>query len=278
VSVRGGARPAVGGEGPEGPWPGEIPLKDLTVRRFAGRCALVTGASRGIGRAVACQLAQEGASVIVSYAAGARDAQAVVDEIAAAGGTALAFAADVRDEAAVKSLVRFTNQAFGRIDVLVAAAGVVRDQLASTMTLDQWETVIQTNLRGPFLCIREVLPFMMRQRSGNIVCVSSIAAERGGRGHANYVASKGGVNSLVRSLAVELARKHIRVNAVSPGIVATDMSQRIRDLADQDIITQIPLRRYGQPEEVARAVCFLASDEASYITGEILRVTGGFGL
>jgi 3-oxoacyl-[acyl-carrier protein] reductase len=214
----------------------------------------------------------------VSCAAGVHDAQAVVNEIVAAGGTAQACAADVRDEAAVKKLARFANQAFGRIDVLVAAAGVVRDQLASTMTLDQWETVIQTNLRGPFLCIREVLPFMMRQRSGSIVCLSSIAADRGGRGHANYVAAKGGVNSLVRSLAVELARKHIRVNAVSPGVVATDMSQRIRDLAGGDIITQIPLRRYGEPEEVARAVCFLASDEASYITGEILRVTGGFGL
>lgn len=271
MSTPGAARPAAGGEGP-------VPPRELPARRFTGRCALVTGASRGIGRAVACQLAQEGASVIVSYAAGARDAQAVVDEITAAGGTALAFAADVRDEAAVKRLVRFASQEFGRIDVLVAAAGVVRDQLASIMTLDQWETVIQTNLRGPFLCIREVLPLMMRQRGGNIVCVSSIAADRGGRGHVNYVAAKGGVNSLVRSLAVELARKHIRVNAVSPGIVATDMSQRIRDLADQDIITQIPLRRYGKPEEVARAVCFLASDEASYITGEILRVTGGFGL
>jgi 3-oxoacyl-[acyl-carrier protein] reductase len=138
--------------------------------------------------------------------------------------------------------------------------------------------VIQINLRGAFLCIREVIPGMILQKSGSIVCISSIAADRGGRGHVNYVASKGGLNAMVLSLAVEVASKGIRVNAVSPGVILTDISQRVRDLVQDEILAQIPLKRFGKPEEVARAACFLASSEASYITGEILHVTGGFGV
>jgi 3-oxoacyl-[acyl-carrier protein] reductase len=146
------------------------------------------------------------------------------------------------------------------------------------MTLDEWEDVISTNLRGPFLSIRAVLPTMMAQKSGSIVALSSIAATHAGRGHANYAASKGGINSLVRSLAVEVARKKIRVNAVAPGVILTDMTKRIRNLATDEIRAHIPLRRFGEPREVARAVRFLASDEASYITGEVLHVAGGLGL
>jgi 3-oxoacyl-[acyl-carrier protein] reductase len=246
--------------------------------RFEGRTALVTGGSRGIGRAVAVQLAREGATVVVNYLHAADQAEAVVAEILAAGGTAVACQADVGDEAAVRRLVRSAVRQFGRVDLLVANAGTVRDQLIGTMTVDHWETVMQTNLRGPFLCIREVLPFMMQLRSGTVVCVTSIAADRAGRGHGNYVAAKGGLNSLVRSLAVELAPKGIRVNAVSPGVILTDMTKRVRDLAGKELLAQIPLKRFGQPEDVAKAVCFLASDDASYITGEIVQVTGGFGL
>jgi len=246
--------------------------------RFRERVAIVTGASRGIGRAVATQLAAEGARVVVNYRQAAADADAVVAAIQAGGGEACAVQADVADEAGVRGLVRAAAKRFGRIDVLVANAGVVRDQLIGAMTLDQWDAVIQTNLRGPFLCIREVLPFMMRQQGGSIVCLSSIAADRAGRGHGNYVAAKGGLNAMVRSLAVELAPKAVRVNAVSPGVILTEMSERVRTLAGDEILGQIPLKRFGEPADVARAVCFLASDEASYITGQILHVTGGYGL
>jgi 3-oxoacyl-[acyl-carrier protein] reductase len=250
----------------------------VTGGRFEGRAALVTGGSRGIGRAVATQLAAEGACVVVNFRAAAEEADAVVAGIVAAGGRAVACQADVSAEADVRRLVRATVRSFGRLDLLVANAGTVRDQLLGTMTLEHWETVIGTNLRGPFLCAREVLPFMMRQRSGSIVCLTSIAADRAGRGHGNYVAAKGGLNSLVRSLAVELAPKGIRVNAVSPGVIDTGMSERVRELAGEEILGRIPLGRFGRPEDVARAVCFLASDEAAYITGEVLQVTGGFGL
>jgi 3-oxoacyl-[acyl-carrier protein] reductase len=250
----------------------------VTAARFAGRVAVVTGGSRGIGRAVATRLGLEGACVVVSYLQAAGEAASAVEEIVAKGGQAIAVQADVTDETAVRQMVRAAVRRFGRLDLLVANAGVVRDQLLGAMTLDQWEVVVATNLRGPFLCIREALPFMMGTGSGNVVCLTSIAADRAGRGHANYVASKGGVNALVRSLAVELAPKRIRVNAVSPGVIRTDMTRRVRDLAEGELLSQVPLRRFGSPEEVAAAVCFLASDDASYITGEVLHVTGGFGL
>jgi 3-oxoacyl-[acyl-carrier protein] reductase len=250
----------------------------VTTSRFAGRVALVTGGSRGIGRAVAARLAHEGALVVVNYLQAAGEAESAVKEIVAHGGQAIAVQADVTDEAAVRQMVRTAVRRFGRLDLLVANAGVVRDQLLGAMTLDQWEVVIATNLRGPFLCIREALPFMMSAGSGNVVCLTSIAADRAGRGHGNYVAAKGGVNALVRSLAVELAPKRIRVNAVSPGVIHTDMTRRVRELAEEELLSQIPLRRFGSPEEVAAAVCFLASDDANYITGEVLHVTGGFGL
>ena len=178
----------------------------------------------------------------------------------------------------MRRLLDFTKRQLGSPQVLVANAGVVQDQLTAAMTLDQWETVIRTTLRGTFLCIRGVVPAMMAQRCGAIVCLSSIAADRGGRGHANYAAAKGGINALTRSLAVELAPRGIRVNAVAPGVVVTDMSQRVREAAEEEILAQIPLRRFGEPDEVARAVRFLASDDASYITGQVLHVTGGFGV
>jgi len=248
------------------------------MTRFAGQVALITGASRGIGRAIALQLANEGADVIVNYKNSAELAEQVVEEIRAMGRQAYAFQADVSDETAVKRLVRFAEAKFQHLDILVVNAGIARDQLAATMTLQQWEEVIQINLRGAFLCIREVIPGMIFQKSGSIVFISSIAADRGGRGHVNYVASKGGLNAMVPSLAVEVASKGIRVNAVSPGIIITQISQRVRDLAEDEILAQIPLKRFGTTEEVARAACFLASSEASYITGEILHVTGGFGI
>ena len=249
-----------------------------TLSRFADQTAIVTGGSRGIGRAIALQLASEGACVVINYLQAGEAAREVVETIEQAGGKACAFQADVSDENAVRRMVRFANKQFGHIHVLVANAGAVRDQLVGMMSLDAWETVIHINLRGPFLCIREVLPFMMSQKYGNIICLSSIAAIRAGRGHANYVAAKGGLNAMVRSLAVELAPKGIRVNAVAPGVILTDMTSRVRNLAGDSILEQIPLKRFGVPLDVAKAVCFLASEDASYITGEVLQVTGGFGL
>jgi 3-oxoacyl-[acyl-carrier protein] reductase len=248
------------------------------MARFTNQVAIVTGGSRGIGRAIARQLGCEGARVVVGYHQADEAALAVVNDIEAQGGIAVAYQADVTDARAVKGLIRFALQNYGRIDILIANAGAVRDQLIAAMTLEQWEAVIQTNLRGPFLCIREVVPIMMRQKSGAIITISSIAAEKAGRGHCNYVAAKGGLNSMTRSLAVELAPKNIRVNAVAPGVILTEMTQRVRDLAADEILGQIPLKRFGQVEEVAQAVCFLASDAAGYITGEILHVTGGLGL
>lgn len=239
---------------------------------------MITGAARGIGRAIALQMAREGATIIINYKSSLESANQLIQEIQQEGGEAHIFQANVAEENDVRRLLRFTEQKCRRLDVLVINAGTVRDQLAAAMSLNQWEEVIQTNLRGAFLCIREALPMMMRQKSGSIVLMSSISADRGGRGHVNYVASKGGLNAMTLSLAVELAPKGIRVNAVSPGVILTDMTQRIRNLANDEILEQIPLKRFGIPEEVAQAVCFLASNEASYITGEILHVTGGFGI
>jgi 3-oxoacyl-[acyl-carrier protein] reductase len=243
-----------------------------------GQVALVTGGSRGIGQAICRELAAAGAAVAVNYRETRDAAEAVVAEIAAAGGRAVALQADVTREAAVRGLVAATLESLSRLDILVCNAGLVRDRLAAAMSLDDWETVIATNLRGPFLCIREALPTMMASKSGSIVVLSSIAADHGSRGHCSYSAAKGGVNSLVRSLAVELAPKRIRINAVSPGVILTDMTKRIRNMAGEEVVSQIPLGRFGEPAEVARAVRFLASSEASYITGEILHVTGGLGL
>ena len=245
---------------------------------LAGQTALVTGASRGIGRAIARELAAAGAAVVLGYLQGREPAEELASEIVAAGGRALCFQADVGDEEAVRKLVSFSLRKLGRLDILVCNAGVVRDQLAAAMSAADWDDVIRTNLRGPFLCIREALRPMITQRAGCIVNVSSIAADHAGRGHCNYAAAKGGLNAMTRSLALELAPKGIRVNAVAPGVIVTDMSQRIRNLAEDRILEQIPLGRFGEPLEVARAVRFLVSPDAAYITGEVLHVTGGLGL
>jgi 3-oxoacyl-[acyl-carrier protein] reductase len=243
-----------------------------------GQVALVTGGSRGIGRAICLELARDGASVLVNYRSRSDEAEAVVAEIRAAGGRSESFAADVASEGDARALLAHTIRTYGRLDILVCNAGIIRDQLLGAMKADDWDAVMQTNVRGVFLSIREALPQMMSQRAGSIIALSSIAAERGGRGHANYVASKGAINAMVKSLAVELAPRGIRVNAVAPGIIVTEMTSRIRTFAEPEIQAQIPLKRLGQPEEVARAVRFLASPDASYVTGEILHVTGGFGV
>jgi 3-oxoacyl-[acyl-carrier protein] reductase len=243
-----------------------------------GQVAIVTGASRGIGKAAAIELALAGAAVVVNYRSRSEDAEQVVETIRQDGGRAEACAGDVSSEADVRELVKFTLRKFGGVDILVSNAGVTRDLLLGSMKLQDWETVMSTNVRGAFLTVREVLPHMMSRRSGCIILLSSIAAERGGRGHANYAASKGAINAITKSLAVELSPRNIRVNAVAPGIILTDMTTRIRNFAEDEIKTMIPLKRIGDAVEVARAIRFLASSDASYITGEVLNVTGGLGL
>jgi 3-oxoacyl-[acyl-carrier protein] reductase len=250
----------------------------IRMSLLAGQFGVVTGASRGIGRAIALELAQQGAGVIVNYRSHREQAEEVAALIRAGGGRAETFQADVSSEPEVKALIHFSIRTFGRLDILVCNAGIVRDQLLGAMKLEEWESVMQVNLRGVFLSIRETVPYMLSQRSGCIVLLSSIAAERGGRGHANYVASKGAINSLTKSMAVELAPRNIRVNAVAPGIIVTEMTSRIRNYNPDDLKKQIPLSRLGAPEDVARAVRFLASPDASYITGQVLSVTGGFGV
>ncbi len=244
---------------------------------LAGKAALVTGASRGIGRAIAVELARHGAAVVVNYREREAAAAETVAEIAAAGGRAVACRADVSRPEEIARLVAFAVRELGGLEVLVCSAAAVLSKLAALQTAEEWRAVLDVGLVGPFLCIREALPHMIARRRGSIICVSSIVARRGSTGLASYAAAKGGLEALVRTLAVELAKKKIRVNAVAPGIIQTDMTAELRHLAPEEMLKHIPLGRFGEPAEVARAVRFLASDEASYITGEVLGVHGGLG-
>lgn len=243
-----------------------------------GQIALVTGASRGIGSAIARHFASLGATLAVNYCTHAEAAQQTVDAIVAEGGAAQAFQADVSDEAEVRDLVAAVLKLHGRVDILVCNAGIVRDHLAALMPVEEFDEVLQVNLRGAFLAIREVIPIMMEARSGSILTVASVNAETGGRGQCNYAASKAGLLALTRSLAIELAPKNIRVNALAPGLIETDMTLPVRDLAGGELLRRIPMKRFGTPQEVAQAAAFLVSPMASYITGAVLNVSGGLGL
>jgi 3-oxoacyl-[acyl-carrier protein] reductase len=243
-----------------------------------GKTALVTGGSRGIGRACVLALARGGARVTLVY----HSQQAAADELAATlkgeGREVVPVQADVADPARAEAVVEELLARWERIDVLVNSAGIVRDGLFATMPPEHWRDVIDTNLTGTYNYCRAVTRPMMSQRSGSIVNLSSVAAEFGNRGQVNYAASKGGIEGLTRCLAKELAARKVRVNAVAPGMIETDMSAAVRNLAGDRIKDYIPLKRIGQAEEVAAAVAFLASDAASYITGQVLRVDGGISL
>ena len=238
-----------------------------------GQTALVTGASRGIGRAVALALAAEGAEVVVNYASSPDAAEAVVAEIQAKGGSAYALKADVSDEASVDDLIKTVLKRSERIDVLVNNAGITRDGLLMRMKTEDWQAVINLNLTGVFLCTRAVTRPMLKQRSGRIINITSVVGLMGNAGQANYAAAKAGVVGLTRSSAKEMASRGITVNAVAPGFIATDMT---KDLEADAILSAIPLGRFGSPDQVAGAVRFLAADPAAaYITGQVLQVDGG---
>ncbi|WP_210363788.1 3-oxoacyl-[acyl-carrier-protein] reductase [Bacillus sp. REN3] len=243
--------------------------------RLEGKIALVTGAARGIGHEIALELAREGASVAVNYAGSEAKAQALADEIKAMGREAFAIQADVSNSESVTGMVKETIDRFGRLDILVNNAGITKDNLLMRMKESEWDDVININLKGVFLCTKAVTRQMMKQRSGRIVNISSIVGVSGNAGQANYVAAKAGVIGLTKTSAKELASRGITVNAVAPGFITTDMTDKLGEEVKEEMLKQIPLGRFGNPKDIARTVVFLASEDSSYMTGQTLHIDGG---
>lgn len=240
-----------------------------------GLNALVTGSSRGIGRAIALELGRRGVNVAVNYAGSEAKAEEVVEELTSLGVKAMKVQANVADEKAVKAMMKEVTSTLGSIDVLVNNAGITRDNLLMRMKEEEFDDVIETNLKGAFLCTKTVTRQMMKQRSGRIINIASIVGVSGNPGQANYVAAKAGLIGLTKSTAKELATRNILVNAIAPGFITTDMTDVLTDEQKTAILDSIPLEKLGEPEDIANVVCFLASDDAKYITGQTIHVDGG---
>ena len=240
-----------------------------------GKTALVTGASRGIGRAIALCLAAEGARVAINYAGNVKAAEEVKAAVEAAGGAAILCQADISDSAAVEAMVADVVKEFGTIDILVNNAGITRDTLLMRMKDEDFAKVLDTNLKGVFYCTKAVAKLMMKKRSGRIVNMASVIGLVGNAGQANYAAAKAGVIGFSKSVAKELASRGITVNVVAPGFIGTDMTADLPETVKEKALADIPLGKMGEPEDVANAVLFLASDQASYITGQVVNVDGG---
>ena len=248
------------------------------MSRLAGKRALVTGASRGIGRAVALRLAAEGASVALNYRAGREEAEAVASEIASAGGQAVVLQGDVSLAAEADALVNGAAESLGGLDILVNNAGVTRDNLLMRLSEEDWDAALNTNLKGAFLCAKAAIRPMLRQRFGRIVNMSSVVALTGNPGQANYTAAKAGLIGFTRTVAREVASRGITVNALAPGFIETQMIDSIpADLRGQ-ILERIPLGKFGAPEDVAACAAFLCSEDGAYITGQTISIDGGLGL
>ena len=245
---------------------------------FEGKTALVTGGSRGIGRAICLELAKGGANIVLCYAGNAEKAEQTAADCEALGVKALAVRCDVSDAADVKNLVDTAIKTFGRIDILVNNAGITRDGLLMTMKEEDFDAVLDANLKGAFLCCKEAARRMVRQRWGRIINLSSVVALRGNAGQTNYAASKAGLIGLTKSLARELASRNVTVNAVAPGFIETDMTAALPEAVRTEMAKDIPAGRAGQPEDVANAVAFFAAEQSSYLTGQVLCVDGGMAM
>jgi 3-oxoacyl-[acyl-carrier protein] reductase len=246
--------------------------------KLEGKIALVTGASRGIGREIALEFAKEGANVAVNYAGSEEKAREVVEEMKALGREALCIQCDVSNSEAVQKMMKSVVDHFGGLDILVNNAGITKDNLLLRMKEEEWDAVINTNLKGVFLCTKAAARTMMKKRSGRIINISSIVGITGNPGQANYVAAKSGVIGLTKTTAKELASRGITVNAIAPGFISTDMTENLPEESKEAMIKQIPLGRIGEPKEIARVALFLASSDSSYMTGQVLRVDGGMGM
>ncbi|MFB4162628.1 3-oxoacyl-[acyl-carrier-protein] reductase [Alteribacillus sp. JSM 102045] len=243
-----------------------------------GKSALVTGASRGIGRAIALELAASGANVAVNYAGSAQKAEEVVAACKDQGVEAFSIQADVSKEEDVKAMIKEVTNVFGSIDILVNNAGITRDNIVMRLKEEDWDAVIDTNLKGVFQCAKAAARPMMKQRGGKIINIASVVGVLGNAGQANYTAAKAGVIGLTKSLAREFAPRSIQVNAVAPGFIATDMTEELQEDSKETLLQQIPLGTLGEPEDVAKTVRFLASEDAKYITGQTLHVDGGMAM